>query len=103
MAEEWVTVAKTADVAEGDMLEVDLDGKAIAIANLGGSFYALAGECPHQGGPIAQGELEGDVVTCPWHNFRFEFKSGRTLDPPIGNCAKYQIRVEGSDLQLLNR
>ena len=103
MAEEWITVAKAKDVADGAMVEVDLDGKAIAIANVGGSFYAVAGECPHQGGPIAEGELEGSIVTCPWHNFRFDITNGRTLDPPIGNCAKYQVRVEGADLQLLNR
>ena len=103
MAEEWVTVAKTNDVADGEMIEVDLDGKQIAIANVEGAFYAIAGECPHQGGPIAEGELEGAIVTCPWHNFRFDFTSGRTLDPPIGNCAKYELRVEGDDLQLLNR
>ena len=103
MAEEWVSVAKADEVAEGDMIQVDLDGKAIAIAHVGSSFYAIAGECPHQGGPIAEGELEGDVVTCPWHNFRFDFKSGRTLDPPIGDCAKYQVRLEGADLQLLQR
>jgi len=103
VAEEWITVAKAKDVADGAMVEVDLDGKAIAIANVGGSFYAVAGECPHQGGPIAEGELEGSIVTCPWHNFRFDITNGRTLDPPIGNCAKYQVRVEGADLQLLNR
>jgi len=103
LAEEWVTVAKTADLADGQMMEVDLDGKPIALANVSGTFYAIAGECPHQGGPIAEGELEGDIVTCPWHNFRFDFKTGRTLDPPIGNCAKYDIRVEGDSLQLLNR
>ncbi len=103
MAEEWVTVAKSGDVAEGQMIEVSLDGKAIAIANVEGSYYAIAGECPHQGGPIAEGDLEGTVVTCPWHTFRFDFKTGRTLDPPIGNCAKYEIRVSGDDLQVLNR
>lgn len=101
--EEWVTVAKTSDVSDGEMLEVELDGKPIAIAHVSDEFYAIAGECPHQGGPIAEGELEGTVVTCPWHNFRFDFKSGRTLDPPIGNCAKYQVRVVGEELQLLNR
>jgi len=103
LAEEWVSVAKAGAVGEGAMLEVDLEGKAIAIANVQGSFYAIAGECPHQGGPIAEGELEGATVTCPWHNFRFDFTTGRTLDPPIGNCAKFELRVQGDDLQLLNR
>lgn len=103
MAEEWVTVAKTGDVSDGEMIEVDLEGKPIAIANVEGTFFAIAGECPHQGGPIAEGELDGEVVTCPWHNFRFDFKTGRTLDPPIGNCAKYEVRVEGGELQILNR
>ena len=103
MAEEWVTVAQAGDVADGEMVEVDLEGKAIAIAHVGGGFYAIAGECPHQGGPIAEGELEGTVVTCPWHNFRFDFTTGRTLDPPIGNCAKYELRVDDGNLQILNR
>ena len=99
---EWVNVAKTADIAEGEMLEVDLDGKSVAVANVSGSFLAIAGECPHQGGPMAEGELEGNVVTCPWHNFRFDMRTGRTLDPPIGDCAKFQTRVVDDDLQILN-
>ena len=103
MAEEWVGVAKTSDVGDGQMIEVDLEGKPIAIANVEGKFYAIAGECPHQGGPLAEGELEETLLTCPWHNFRFDVTTGRTLDPPIGNCAKYEIRVEGDQLQLLNR
>ncbi|MGH2469436.1 MAG: Rieske (2Fe-2S) protein [Chloroflexota bacterium] len=103
LLEEWVTVAKRGDIGEGEMIQVELDGKAIAVAHAGEQFYAIAGECPHQGGPIAEGELEGDVVTCPWHNFRFDFKTGRTLDPPIGNCAKFELRVAGDDIQLLNR
>lgn len=103
MADEWVSVAKTGDVGDGQMIEVDLEGKAIAIANVAGTFYAIAGECPHQGGPLAEGELEDTTITCPWHNFRFDVTTGRTLDPPIGNCAKYNVRVEGQDLQLLNR
>lgn len=100
MADEWLSVAKKGDIADGEMIEVDNGGKPVAIANVGGTYYAIAGECPHQGGPLAEGELEGDIVTCPWHNFRFDFKSGRTLDPPIGNCARYEVRVEGDDLKL---
>lgn len=98
--EEWVTVASNADVAEGQMIEVQLDGKQIAIAHVKGEFYAFAGECPHQGGPMAEGELEEYILTCPWHNFRFDVRTGRTLDPPIGNCAKYPLRMQGADLQI---
>ena len=100
---EWVTVAKPDDVEDGGLIEVELDGRPVAIARVGDNFYALAGECPHQGGPMAQGELEGPILTCPWHNFRFDVRTGRTLDPPIGNCLKYELRQENGQLQLLNR
>ena len=65
---EFRTVTNTADLAPGDMKLVNLDGEEIAIANVDGEYFAFNNTCPHAGGPLAEGELEGDIVTCPWHS-----------------------------------
>ena len=59
--------ANLSEVPAGTIKEVQLGGKAVALANVGGTFYAINGTCLHRGGPLGQGLVEGTVVTCPWH------------------------------------
>jgi nitrite reductase/ring-hydroxylating ferredoxin subunit len=70
----------------------------VALFNVGGEFYALDGVCPHQGGPLGKGCLSGPILTCPWHGWQFDVRSGqhqlsRTLVQP-----KFNVRVEGGDV-----
>ena len=53
---------------------VDVDGNSIAVWNVGGNFFAFQNVCPHRGGPVGEGELEGNVITCPWHGWSFDFQ-----------------------------
>ncbi len=78
---EFVTVAQTADVPQGEMLLVELEDEDIAIANIGGTYYAFGAECTHAGGPLDEGDLEGETLTCPWHGGQFDVKTGEVLGP----------------------
>src|SRR5712692_6320468 len=61
---------------------VQAGGQSIAILNIGGSYYAIENTCPHRGGPLSEGTIVGDEVTCPWHGSRFNIKTGAVITPP---------------------
>lgn len=97
----FVKVAKTDDVAPGQSKLVEVNGKKIALFNVEGSFYAIDDTCTHRGGPLSEGVLEGKQVTCPWHGATFDVTTGEVLGPPApGGVARYNIRVEGADIEV---
>jgi nitrite reductase/ring-hydroxylating ferredoxin subunit len=77
------------------------DGKVIALFNLEGSYHAIDDACPHRGGPLSEGPVESEVVTCPWHGSKFNVKSGDVLTPPARTgVSSYRVRVSGSDIEM---
>ena len=99
---EFKTVAKASEVGPGELKHVELeDGTQVCLANVDGTFYAIGGECTHMGGPLGEGELEGNIVTCPWHGGTFGVASGELLGPPPDDPEpKYEVRVEGDEVQV---
>ncbi len=98
---EFVTVAQTTDVPQGGMFLVELEDEDIAIANIGGTYYAFGAECTHAGGPLDEGDLEGETLTCPWHGGQFDVKTGEVLGPPPQeDIPTYQVKVEGTDIKI---
>lgn len=95
---EFVKVAQVQDVPVGSGISVDCQGKMIALFNCNGAFYAIDDTCPHQGGPLGEGELAGTVVTCPWHEWRFDTRTGVNTDDATCKVASYPVKVEGSDV-----
>jgi nitrite reductase/ring-hydroxylating ferredoxin subunit len=94
-------VAETKDVAPGQGIAVEVHGTKIALFNVDGTFYAIGGTCTHRGGPLAEGELDGTTVTCPWHGARFDCASGKNLTPPApSEVPSYPVRVEGDEIQV---
>ena len=90
----FVKVAAVTDVAPGSGTCVEVDGKPIALFNVGGTFHALHGVCPHRGGPLGEGDLDGATVTCPWHAWEFDVTTGESLTDDL--CvARYEVKVEG--------
>jgi nitrite reductase/ring-hydroxylating ferredoxin subunit/multimeric flavodoxin WrbA len=65
----------------------------IALFNLGGRFYAISNVCIHQGGPLGDGALEGDIVTCPWHGWKYSVKDGRSPHEGGDSVSSYPVRV----------
>ena len=99
---EFQTVARASDVAPGEMNLVMLDDKEVVVANVDGEYFAFGNTCPHAGGPLVDGELVREIVTCPWHATPFNVKTGeaqqggRTDDP----VPTYEVRLEGNDIQI---
>lgn len=94
----FVKVASTGDVAPGACKTVEANGKAIAVFNVEGTIYATDNTCPHRGGPLGEGELEGKVVTCPWHGWRWDVTTGASPVNPNAKVACYPCKVEGDQI-----
>jgi nitrite reductase (NADH) small subunit len=94
----FVRVAKATDVAPGQIREIQVQGTTIAVANVGGQFHAINNTCLHRGGPLGQGSLQGNVVTCPWHGWTFDVTSGRITHHQAGGVACYPVELRGEDV-----
>lgn len=77
----WVPVARAGDLPPGQVRRVEVEGRVLALVNREGQFYALDAVCPHQGGPLDQGELWRGALECPWHHFRYDPATGANLYP----------------------
>lgn len=98
---EFKKVAKTEDIPAGQASMVEVDGKEIALFNVGGSFHAIDNTCTHVGGPLCEGEIEGNEVTCPWHGAMFDVTTGQVLGSPAAtNVNRYNVRVDGADVEV---
>jgi nitrite reductase/ring-hydroxylating ferredoxin subunit len=98
---QFVRVASTEEIPNGQAKLVEVDGNEIAVFNVDGSFHAIDNSCTHVGGPLCEGEISGAEVTCPWHGAVFDVTSGQVLGPPAGsNVNRYNVRVEGSDIEI---
>ncbi len=78
-----VKVAENEEIQPGHATAVSVNGTRIAVFNVDGKFFAVQDVCPHKGGPIHQGTLSGNVVSCPWHDVSFDVSSGKLLKIPF--------------------
>ena len=98
---EYVSVAQSAEIAAGQMKQVDVGDKSLLIVNVAGDYFAVDGACTHRGGPLGEGELEGELVTCPWHRGGFNVKTGQPIALPTTTpVATYPVRVVGSTIEV---
>ncbi len=98
---EYIKVAVTDDIPPNQGKLVEVQGKKIALFSLEGRYYAIDNTCTHRGGPLSEGELEGDEVTCPWHGAKFKVTSGAVLSLPAPQGVQsFPIRVAGNDLEV---
>jgi nitrite reductase/ring-hydroxylating ferredoxin subunit len=96
-----VKVAEISQVPPGTGKAVQAGTKQVALFNVGGTFYALDSLCTHRHGPLAEGTLEGTIVTCPWHGSKFDVRSGHVVKgPAILPVTAYPVKVEGTDVLL---
>lgn len=97
----FVKAAAAAEVPPGTSKLVEIEGKEIALFNAGGTLYALDNTCPHAGGPLAEGAVEGEQVECPWHGAQFNLKTGVSSSPLApGGTGTYPVRVNGADVEI---
>ena len=100
---DWQTVARFDDLAPGDSLLVEFDGREVALFRDGDTVYALDDACPHAGASLSGGTVEGGVVTCPWHHWAFGLSDGAWTDNPRIKACTYAVRVEQGDIRLATR
>ncbi len=99
MIEDFVRVAYTKDIPHSQMIEVQVDGQNICLANIDGKYYAIGNICTHEGGPLADGKLEGYHVECPWHSSKFDVRTGEVTNPPANEPEQvYEVKVDGNDI-----
>jgi nitrite reductase/ring-hydroxylating ferredoxin subunit len=94
----FMRAARVVELPPGKIREYQLDGTAIALANVEGKFYAINNVCLHRGGPLGEGELEGSAVVCPWHGWKYDVTSGKLLTNPAVAVACYAVEVRGEDI-----
>src|SRR5438132_11394513 len=90
----FVKVADAAALSPGGSMVVMAEGRELALFNVDGTFYCIDNECPHREGPLGEGELEDDVVMCPWHAWQINVRTGEVLYSP-GTCvATHACKIE---------
>jgi nitrite reductase/ring-hydroxylating ferredoxin subunit len=90
----WIRVALLDDCPPGAACELVAENRIIALYNIDGTFHALDGICPHQGGPLGKGALAGCVVTCPWHGWQFDVTTGQHQTNASLRHAQFSVRVD---------
>jgi nitrite reductase/ring-hydroxylating ferredoxin subunit len=93
-------LASVSDVPPGAGKELVVEGRIVALFNVDGTFYALDGVCPHAGGPLGQGMLRKNIVTCPWHGWQFDVTTGRHCLTAHIRARPYEVNVEGDDVYI---
>jgi nitrite reductase/ring-hydroxylating ferredoxin subunit len=102
MTSEFVTTQlRSADVLPGTICPIDVRGRRIAVANVGGTYYAFDDTCTHAQCSLAEGDLAGTTVTCMCHGAEFDVRTGEVLAPPAPAPVRaYRVRVEAGTLQI---
>ena len=97
----FVEVAKNSQIPENGAIGVEVEGKRLALVNLKGEIYALDDDCPHEAGPLSEGQIIGEEIECPWHTSRFSIKTGSvTMDPATKDLATYKVRLVGDVVEV---
>jgi 3-phenylpropionate/trans-cinnamate dioxygenase ferredoxin subunit len=105
---EFVKVLNTSDLPLGKMTKVVMGNQEVLIANVAGSYYAIANKCNHLGGSLANGKLVGSIVTCPWHGAQYDVKTGQAvreakiafLKMKVKDEEGFTVKVEGQAIMI---
>jgi 3-phenylpropionate/trans-cinnamate dioxygenase ferredoxin subunit len=103
---EFFKVIETTELPENTMVKLLAGGKEILLANVEGSYYAIAHKCTHLGGPLSKGALDASTVTCPWHGAQFDVKTGKAvgvariafIKMQVKDIESYPVKVEGTNI-----
>ena len=96
----FVTVARVEDVPPGMVTRVQAGEEELALANVGDEFFATQGACVHLQGPLGDGELEGTMLVCPWHGWRYDVRTGLNDFDHAIQIRTYEVRVEDGEIQV---
>lgn len=91
----WYLALKISELPKDSGRSLEIASQRVALFNVGGKFYAMADSCMHRGGPLGDGHLEGTTVTCPWHAWDFDVKTGECLTMKGSKQKKFPVKTEG--------
>ncbi len=92
---DFIKVAKLDELEEGEMMAVEVDGEPVCLARVNGDICAFTDNCTHISGPLNEGDLDGDILTCPWHGAQFNVRTGKVLRGPARqDIQTYPVKVE---------
>jgi nitrite reductase/ring-hydroxylating ferredoxin subunit len=95
-----VKVANKNELGDGLGKVVNVDGRSIALFRVRDEYYALANYCLHRGGPLGEGNLSGSVVTCPWHGWKFDVKTGAFAVIPTLKVHSYKVKEQDGTVMI---
>jgi nitrite reductase (NADH) small subunit len=91
-------LGSVAELRAQDRLIATVGDQTVVVFDVGGSLVAIPAECPHAGGPLCQGERAGGVLSCPWHGYNFDLRTGACEDDDALRLERYEVRIEGDDI-----
>jgi nitrite reductase (NADH) small subunit len=94
------SVARADEIPPGTIAAVQVDGEDIAVANVGGEFFATQGHCLHLQGPLGEGRLEGPVLSCPWHGWQYDVRTGENEFDRAIQLQTYAVKVEDGEVKV---
>jgi nitrite reductase (NADH) small subunit len=96
----FVSIAKFDELESGKGKIIKLNGKEIALFKVSDKIFAIDNECKHQGGPLGEGICNEGIVTCPWHQWRYDLKTGLCPENPQIKVKTYEVSVDGNDINI---
>ena len=102
----WVHLGEATAIAPGSSRKFEVAGTTVLVANVDGTYAALANNCPHMKGDLSLGRIADGVVSCPRHGSKFDLRTGKNVGPakvlflkiPVKDARSYPVKIEGSEL-----
>jgi len=97
--EGYVKIGQISDFLPGKLKKVQVGGEDLVAVNIGGKVYAITAKCTHRGGPLDEGELDGNIIVCPWHGGQFDVTTGRVVSPPpVRDETVFDVQIQGTEV-----
>ena len=93
-----ISVGRIGEVPVGEGRVVDAGGKTLALFNVGGTYHVIDNTCSHRGGPLGEGDLDGTIVACPWHGWRWDVTTGANANNPAVKVTCFPVTVEQGEI-----
>jgi nitrite reductase (NADH) small subunit len=97
---DFVTVARVGDLAAGAGRQVNVGERWVGLFHIDGAYYAVDNLCLHRGGPLSEGAIDGCRVTCPWHGWQYDLRTGVLVQDPGVGVTRHETRVVDDDIQV---
>jgi nitrite reductase (NADH) small subunit len=96
---DFVVVGSINDFTPGQGKMVTVNGRHVALFRLGDEFFAIDNLCLHKAGPLCEGEIDGrDVVTCPWHGWSYQIRTGMLVQDPRVGVSRHEVQIDGTSV-----